>query len=167
MKRFLAILLLVLTVALPSWADGDAATRSVAPGDSCSCRLLPGHMVTVSGTLCVVTTDKPCLGLREPDGTTVVFQDSPEVRKLDPAALNGENAELTGLLKDGTPYAVVTLQQLATLNQGARTVVLKSEYPKRGRCQHCGCRMQCENAAEADSVCTMCQCGKKCSECMK
>jgi hypothetical protein len=115
--------------------------------------------MTFIGTL---TPQGGHLVLHLADGSALTLVDSPGLQKvkLDSA---GQSAQITGLMKGSN----LVVQTLSLQQNGDMRVVLTNQYPMRGRCQHCGCRMVIESADQTDAVCTMCKCGKKCSECLK
>ncbi|MHB2015382.1 MAG: hypothetical protein ACYCW6_00380 [Candidatus Xenobia bacterium] len=146
-------LLIALVVATAAYADEK-------PGAECMmCHVAP-HTVNTDGVL-VPGTMPNSLAVQAADGRVLELQSDPHLLALHLAP--GVAVHITGILK-GTR---VLLETLAVSSGGQMQTVLKNSYPTTGRCSMCGCRMTLTSAEQADSVCTMCMCGKKCSECMK
>lgn len=70
--------------------------------------------------------------------------------------------EVRGVFVERGGTKVLRIDQVSLLD--ARGAIVK--YPVRGRCQHCGCRMQLDAAADAVKKCDVCPCKKSATECL-
>jgi len=71
---------------------------------------------------------------------------------------------LPSTLTDLRALRIDSLRLLISPQDGSQT--FGRSYPRRGRCVHCGCRMQLDSDSESRAECQVCRCRKSQEECL-
>ena len=145
------------------WVSAGMSRADVAPGAQCLCHISK-PVVNTDGVL-VAGTSPNTLAVKTAEGRTLGLPADAQLSALHLAP--GLAVHITGLINGPDTQPEVLLQTLAVQKGDHMEVVLKKSYPMQGRCDMCGCRMTITSPEQADSICTMCKCGKKCSECIR
>jgi len=141
----------------PLQADPGAPASPKAAHGACS-----AGVPVVRGRLVPAESGSGCrYAIQDAAGKRVPLIDDPQVDAV--ARQSGvKTVELVGETVPFQGSSALKVSSLRVSEDGGG-----KHFPLRGRCVHCGCRMQIDSAREAQERCDLCNCGKPNSECFK
>lgn len=155
-RNLLLSALLVVAAQLASPAV-YAQTVSAQP----SCHAPADASVQMKGTIVRLGGNEihGALGLRREDGSVFPLVGAPHCGR------NGVLVEIRGLLCQVDGKQALRIDQVRT--PAGNWVAADRKFPVQGRCEHCGCRLQVDNAADLSKTCDMCKCKKSNGQCLQ